>query len=237
MWDILPSLRLKKLVRKLISFKCVLCAANATQTDFFCEPCYLELPWVNQACVQCAQPVTGSSQCGACQKNPPPFDATFVACDYRFPMPELISRVKFQKQFVTGRILGELLCLQQHKYPVKPDLIIPMPLHVKRLRERQFNQALEIARPLANAWNIPIMPRVCQRIKPTLAQSSLNFQSRQSNIKGAFHTEMSFTHQHVAIVDDVLTTGSTVRELATTLKKAGAAKISVWCVARSLPHH
>jgi ComF family protein len=158
---------------------------------------------------------------------------------YQPPVTRLIRQLKFSHQLLYARILGELLAekIRSEWYQKKslPTVIIPIPLHPKRLQTRGFNQALEIARPIAKQLRIPIQTRGISRIKPTLAQATLSQDQRRNNISQAFALSHSVKHQNVAVVDDVVTTGSTLQEFCRLLKKNGAARIDVWCCARAAP--
>lgn len=115
------------------------------------------------------------------------------------------------------------------------NLIMPMPMHQNRLKERGFNQALEIAKLLSKTFAIKLDYTSCQRTKHTPPQASLNLKERIKNIKGAFSCQQNLQHLNIAIIDDVMTTGASLNELAKTLKQAGAAHVECWVMARTLP--
>lgn len=149
----------------------------------------------------------------------------------------MITQLKFHEKLTHAKLLGQLLTrkiIQHYKNTALPTLIIPIPLHKKRLQERGFNQALEIAKPISNALNIKIDKSSCIRKKYTTAQSSLNATDRKKNIINCFELLQPITATHVAILDDVVTTGETTREFAETLKNRGVEKIDIWCCARTL---
>jgi ComF family protein len=198
-----------------------------------------ELPVLKPGCLSCANVLSlenSHSFCGECLQKKPPFDITHGLFHYQPPIPKLILDLKFHHALTHARLFGELLAekIIQEWYQENafPTAIIPMPLHVSRLKERGFNQALEIARPIAKALNIPLTIHDVVRIRPTLPQATLSADSRKQNVKNAFLIKKSLENQHVAVVDDVITTGNTIREFCRALKKAGAGKISVWCCAR-----
>jgi ComF family protein len=177
----------------------------------------------------------GPMRCGRCLQKPTHFDTTI--CPYRFaePMDWLIRQLKFRARLPHIRVLGSLL--QQHLIDVgaeRPQLIIPVPLHHTRQRQRGFNQALEIARPLAKYFNTPIASALCERHQNTMPQSDLPAKKRAANVRNAFRLRKPCDVKHVAIVDDVMTTGATVNELAKVLKRNGIEKVQVWVVARVL---
>lgn len=216
---------------------CILCSAASHERNI-CSTCLKKLPILSQHCRQCAQILyrTEEALCGECLNDPPSFDRTFALFAYDPLISDLIITLKFKHDLTHARAFAELLldAIRNRWYlstPL-PDLIIPIPLHEKRLKERGFNQALEIARPLAYALNRRLDYTQTMRIKETAAQSNLQAAERKQNIKQAFHATANFTGLHVAVVDDVMTTGSTMREFCLILKQQGASQIDVWCCAR-----
>jgi ComF family protein len=178
--------------------------------------------------------------CGNCHKNPPLFNRTISVLRYQSPITQVIARLKFGKKLVYSELLAQLLCeklsstYQQIPFP---QAIIPIPLHARRLRERGYNQVIEIARSVSKTLKIPVLSTHCIKNRATLAQSTLVAKKRAKNIKNAFSIKKPIDSQYVAILDDVVTTGSTVRELSAVLLRAGVKKIDVWCCARtSLTH-
>lgn len=232
---------IKKITSWLLPYHCLLCGDEASeQQQDLCGACFHELPILSQACVRCAAPLFFSKNdgiCGDCLKDPPHFEVVHTLFFYQAPMTNLILQLKFNHALTHARLFGEWLTKKiQHTWYLDqplPDCIIPVPLHPKRLRERGFNQALEIARPIAKTLQLPLFSDTCQRIKYTEAQATLLSKRRKKNVRGAFHSETDFTGQHIALVDDVMTTGYTIRELSRVLKKQGARRIDVWCCART----
>jgi ComF family protein len=232
----------KKILAWLIPPVCLLCHQATRWGQDMCQGCRDELPILPQTCPRCAKTLTTPAGlkliCGACLKNPPPYDAAYALYSYEKPITKLIMELKFHERLVNARILGELMAdaIQHHWYPNKalPDLIIPMPLHTRRLQERGFNQALEIARPIAKYLNIPLDITSCIRHKYTAAQARQSADTRSQNMKNAFTVLGDFSGRHIALLDDVTTTGYSMYELAKTLKKAGAPRIDVWFCARTL---
>jgi len=238
-------MRIKHIVKKfyswLLPYHCIFCHHASTLELDLCEHCRKDLPILTHFCRYCARELYKTSSegvaCGECLKNPPPMDASFALFLYEDLVKNLILDLKFKHSLVNARLLGELLAqkIQQDWYNKSPlpDVIIPVPLHAKRIKERGFNQSLEIARPIAKRLQIPIENAACQRVKFILAQATLAAKERQVNIKNAFAVTKNLDSYHVAILDDVMTTGQTIIEMANTLKKAGAKKIDVWCCART----
>jgi ComF family protein len=175
--------------------------------------------------------------CGECLKNPPYYDKTIAMFRYQSPVDKLILGIKFHNQLLYAKLLGELFAehlLNFYTTNSFPQIIIPVPLHNKRLRERGFNQALELAKPIAKKIKIPIDTRHCHRIRATETQSLIPAKQRRNNMKNAFAIDKNFAVDYVAIIDDVMTTGDTVNELSKVLRKVGVTKIDIWCCARTL---
>lgn len=198
------------------------------------------MPILPHSCPQCAQILPATSletPCGQCLLNPPPFSATHACFAYEPPIIQLIIKLKFQHQLSYAQALGEMLIQALptwYAYKPLPDLIIPIPLHPRRLCERGFNQALEIAKPIAKTRGLTLDYQGVQRIKPTVAQSGLSAAERKRNIAHAFAVRRDYTGLTIAVIDDVITTGHTVRECCRVLKQSGAARIDVWCCARRI---
>lgn len=217
---------------------CLLCRASGEADRDLCTGCHIDLPRNCLACRRCALPLAAHPQatliCGQCQSHPPPFARTLAPFLYRSPLDFLIQDLKFHARLTTARLLGGLLseALERQGGPL-PECIIPVPLHPTRLRERGFNQALELARPVARRLDIPLLSDRVKRIRLTPAQSQLDLNARRENLRGAFFINRAIQARHVAIFDDVITTGSTVLELARVLRKAGVEEIEVWACART----
>lgn len=232
----------KKILQFLLPHTCFLCKFPSDRPQDLCSACLKSLPILPQSCPRCAKtlwnPKLSITICKTCRKKPPPFEALYALFSYESPITKLIMELKFHDRLVNAQILGELMAeaIQEqwyHKSPL-PDCILPVPLHPKRLRERGYNQALEIARPIAKALKLPIETQLCVRIKHTLAQAQLSRRKRRKNIKNAFAVHGQINNRHIAVLDDVITTGQTLNAICTTLRKAGARQIDVWCCARTL---
>ncbi len=174
--------------------------------------------------------------CPPCRRRKPPFARAYAAFEYGFPVNHLVVLMKFGSKLTAARVLGELLAehLVQCQAP-KPGMIIPVPLHGSRLRERGFNQAMELGREIAWQWRIPLEKKLVIRTRPTPPQTGLpNRAARNRNVRRAFALNGSVSNvEHVAILDDVVTSGATVTEVARLLKRAGVARIDVWCCCRA----
>lgn len=187
-------------------------------------------------CPQCALPLNRAEViCGVCLTRPPPYAQAWIPYQYAYPLDQLVTQFKFTRQLATGRVLGELLIdAAKITTPTRPELLIPMPLHRQRLRERGYNQALELIKPLAKQMQIEVDVRTLVRIKPTQAQSELDAKTRQRNVRDAFAVQRRrCLPEHIALFDDVVTTGATVREAALALRQAGVKRIDVWALARA----
>ena len=214
---------------------CVLCGMPGEGQVDLCRGCLDELPFNRQACRLCGAPLTADSVvCGHCPRRPPPMARSYIPFRYDAPLDHLLQQLKFHRALHLAPLLGALMAaeIRQRSAPL-PQCLLPVPLHPGRLRERGYNQALELARPLSRLLAIPIAPRLCRRERATIAQTSLQGAERRRNLRGAFVAEAMEMPRHVAIVDDVVTTGATVEELARTLRRAGVEEVEVWACARA----
>lgn len=217
----------------------MLCGFIVSSCIPLCNQCQNDLPRILHSCQKCGSPVLSSNikTCGQCLIISPTVDYTFSLFHYESPVDYLIAQLKFQQQLSYAAILGYLLKtylkseLQQGDLP---EVILPVPLHKKRLFKRGFNQSLEIARPVSKQLKIPIDYKFVRRIKPTTTQTKLNIDERKRNIKGCFKLNTVPAYRHVVLIDDVVTTGATTNELAQTLKNAGVDRVGVWSVARAI---
>lgn len=234
-----PGGLFRRLISTIYPPYCVLCAAPGFDDMDICPACYRNLPWIGSACVQCAIPIPENSdnrlKCGQCLQKPPAFDHSLSLFYYDKEAIRLIHQLKFKQKLVNSRLLGTMLAdaIQRHAVAL-PDCILPVPLHHKRLRQRGFNQSIELARTAAKKFNIPLDVQSVVRLRDTQAQSGLDKKQRRKNIRSAFEIVQPLDAHHVAIVDDVVTTQSTVNELARSLKRAGVKRVDVWSVARAV---
>lgn len=219
-------------MRTLPAQPCLLCGA-LSHDGVWCTACNHDLPRLTAAhCPICALPTVHGETCGHCLKKMPPFDHTVAAFTYDFPIDKLIGALKFNERLNLVNSLADALATQ---IEFRADCLVAMPLHPMRLRERGFNQSLLLARRIARSLNIPLLVNACQRTRNTTPQSTLPWKERDKNMRDAFSCSTDFEGKHVAIVDDVLTTGASVGELAKVLRHHGAKEISAWVVARTLP--
>ncbi len=233
---------LKHFINWVLPISCVLCGkVGIGSRPNICEPCSLELPTIPNPCGQCGLPLPTASLegslCGECLSHPPSYHL-HALWSYQFPINQLILQLKFQHKLIYARLLGQHManfsaCYYTTGVPL-PSILIPVPLHAKRLKERGFNQALEIAKPMSKRLNIPIHYTAVKRVKYTQAQMDLPLEERAQNIKAAFKVTTQELPTHVAVIDDVVTSGHTIATLCNELKKAGVKQIDVWCAARAI---
>ncbi len=222
----------------LLPPRCLLCGGPSVAICI-CEPCRTELPWPGSHCLQCALPLSSPVDkiCAACIQKRPPFTRTLCPLQYQFPADRLVQSFKFRRQLAAGRILSHLMCecVVAADQPF-PELLIPVPLHMLRLMKRGFNQAYELSSYAGKLLSIPLAASALRRARHTRAQSGLTRSHRRRNLRGAFSWHgPRLTGLHVALVDDVMTTGTTVGECARVLKKAGAKRIDIWVATRAIP--
>lgn len=216
---------------------CLICDECIESDEPLCSACETELPWLMEQCERCALPLPMDGLlCGQCQKQPPAFHQVVAPWTYSFPVDTLISRFKHQARWPLGHLLARLL---GHRFDnaelERPDCLLPVPMARKRLRERGFNQALMLARWLNHALDIPFNEHALLRPHETVAQQDLDAKTRKRNLLNAFALApgIQVAGQHLALVDDVLTTGATAHSLARLLINAGARQVDVYCLART----
>ncbi len=214
---------------RLPRWPCELCGAAAGPVGI-CAPCRAELPWIGSACVLCARPLDATGPCTGCRGAPVPWRRAIVPLAWRFPVDALIGRFKYGGALHYGALLGRLLA--DHCRTHRPNAIVPVPLHRSRLLERGFNQAQELARPVAARLGVPLLSGACRRTRATPPQAGLAAGPRYQNLAGAFTAGPVVRDLHVAMIDDVFTTGSTAAALGVALLEAGAASVEAWAVAR-----
>jgi len=240
-----PSLRHwpRALLRVLMPSLCALCGISCD--DVVCDACRAAYAGGRPArCAQCANPLHeaagGPGICGTCLRDPPAFDATVAAVDYAIPLDQLVLQLKFGARLALAPWFARQIrdaVLARPALPL-PDLLCPVPLGPARLVERGFNQALEIARPLAAALGVACHPALAQRTLDTEAQSGVSPDARARNVRDAFAVidPDLVEGRHVGLVDDVMTSGHTLGELAAAFKRSGAARVTNFVFARTPPH-
>ena len=230
-------------MRTVFLTACVLCDKTIKREIALCRACDNDLPRISHACKQCGIPLSLDSQaiCGQCIKTPSAVDYIISLFHYESPVDYMISELKFNQQLSFATIFGVLLYSKiksSTEIERLPDVLLPVPLYSKRLVKRGFNQSLEIAKIVAKNLNLEVNTSLIKRIRNTRAQMDLSAQERKRNIKGCFEINPVETvdkpaYKHIVIVDDVVTTGSTVNEIASLLKKMGVETVGVWSIARA----
>jgi ComF family protein len=226
-----------KLARRIANLafggSCYLCRGAAE--GVLCAQCDAELPRLGDAaCPRCALPSPAGALCGRCLARAPAYDGTVAALAYEFPADVLVQGLKFRGELALAPLLGRLLAARLPR-GARADFIVPVPLSAARLRSRGFNQAHEIARAVAAATGCRLAPLLAERSRDTPPQLDLPPEERARNVRGAFRCSQRLERAEIAVVDDVMTTGATLEELAATLKRAGAARVVNWVVARTAP--
>jgi ComF family protein len=225
------------LLAALLPPRCLLCAGAGMPGRDLCAGCLADLPRNTSCCARCALPLPNPAErCGVCLKREPPFAKAWAPFRYTHPLDLLEARFKFHRDLAAGRLLAELMveAARQQLDDRLPDCLLCVPLHRKRLRERGYNQALELAKPLASALQIPLDASALIRVRSTSAQTGLDARARRRNLHAAFALEADADlPAHVAIVDDVMTTGTTLRECARVLLRSGVERVDVWALARA----
>lgn len=225
-----------RLFHFLFPNNCILCDLETCE-QIICSDCFSSLPHHQNGCPQCGLTLCcdkESGLCGQCINHPPPFDRTFALFNYTSPISTMIAQLKFHNKLVIAKWFSHFFISYFEKNNIEmPSLILPVPLHTKRLKERGFNQSLLIAKHISKYFGIPIDIKSCKRNKNTQAQATLSAKKRKDNLKNAFTLSKPTDCNHVAIVDDVMTTGQTISEISALLKSNGVNKVDVWVCARA----
>lgn len=253
---LLSRARLRALLARaghaLLPGACVLCGGEARAGTQTCQECHAQIfGAARPRCALCANPLPaawhadgpaqGGARCGRCLARRPAFDATLAAADYAMPQDQLVLQLKFGGRLALAALFGRALADAVQAAPgfVRPAVLCPVPLGPQRLAERGFNQALEIARALGRRLDIAVQPRLAERVHDTVAQSLVQPSERRANIARAFAVpdRALVEGRHIGIVDDVMTSGQTLDELAAAFKRHGAARITCLVFARTPPHY
>jgi ComF family protein len=223
--------------KRLFSQDCQLCGARTAES--LCRDCGSELPFrIAQGCARCALETPGGKICGSCLSEPPAFDQTVAAFSYAFPLDRLLQSYKFNENLSLGATFAQGLVSAVRRHMAQsgqapPDRVVPLPLARRRLATRGFNQSALLAEICARELGITYVADGLLKVRDTPPQAGLDRKARLKNVRGAFDCTDSLPGLHIAIVDDVMTTGATLSEAARALKDAGAASISAWVVARA----
>ncbi len=230
---------------------CLLCRQPSHRAQLLCLGCERDLPWLQRHCHQCAEPLPSTeygvdsadeSLCGQCLKKPPAFDHTVAPLLYQFPVNNIIHRFKHNADINSTQLLCRLFIQQLGSHHARvdrlPQLLIPVPLHPRRLYQRGFNQSSELAHRLGQQLQISVNDLACHRVIDTPHQQGLTAKQRRQNLRLAFSVDHQQLRRegnidHIALIDDVMTTGSTAQILAQQFKRAGVEQIDIWCLART----
>lgn len=223
---------MRQLGRGLFVPRCLICGELGANGLDLCANCRETLPAQRHACSHCALPLAQPGACGQCQQHGPLLDHCHAAFVYAYPLDRLVPRLKFHRDLAAGRLLGELLLesIAAAQLPL-PQALVPVPLHAGRLRQRGYDQALELARPLARRLKLSLRADALQRSRATAAQSELDAGQRQRNVHQAFRA-CGPMPAHVVLIDDVMTTGATLQAAARALRQAGVQRVDAWVCAR-----
>ncbi|MCB2427640.1 ComF family protein [Methylophaga pinxianii] len=229
--------RLAELYSKLLPIPCFLCGEFSFQ-DALCKACTEELPWLGAHCRQCAMPLNVSGICGQCLQHPPPQQASLALFRYETPINHCIAAFKFHQQLVFTHLFAKLLVdkIEQRQQPL-PEVIIPIPLHSSRLRQRGYNQSAQLADNLAKRLGVTADKYSLIRQRNTSPQAGLSRKQRKRNLKQAFAVIKPLPYKRVALIDDVYTTGHTVAEASRCLQQNGVEEVEVWTIARAIRHY
>ena len=221
---------------------CLMCGErlpHGASASEFCPGCQAGLPQPAPArCPVCAvayrAPTPSLHHCESCLRHQPPFTRVHAVGPYAGTLQEAVQRFKYRGQLSLERPLGILLGETVLKGTTQhPDLVVPVPLHRNRLRDRGYNQALQLARQVGRQIKVPVAPDLLRRVRDTATQQGLDAAARKSNLRNAFAVARPLTGQRLLLVDDVLTTGTTARECAHVLLAAGASGVEVAVLARA----
>ena len=218
----------------LLPSHCLLCGARGQGALSLCPDCAAELPRNDACCARCALPLASpAALCGRCIRHLPPWDEVWAPFRYEWPLAQLEARFKFGGDLAAGRTLASLWIASPSPAD-RPQAIVPVPLHGARLRRRGYNQALELAIPLGKHFGVPLLRDALRRTRATDAQTELTAVQRRRNVRGAFVANLDGkAPRHVAVLDDVFTTGATLAECARVLKRAGVQRVDAWALARA----
>jgi ComF family protein len=224
----------RALCDRLLPQRCIVCAQPSASA--LCAPCRRELPWNLNACPRCARPMQTAALCAECARQPPPFDAAWSLFRYAPPIDWAILGLKYHADFRAGHWLAhEMATALALRGAPLPELLLAVPLHRGRVRRRGYNQALELARVLGRELGIPFAATAARRRRATEDQIGKSAAARRRNVRGAFAVDSARVRdRHIALIDDVMTTGATLAELARVCRAAGARAVEVWAAARAV---
>ena len=213
---------------------CPACLSAVSGTGL-CHNCLSSLASLGPSCRICLAPIEQPEKnvCVRCAAGVP-FDRVIALTRYMPPLSDLICRLKYRRQIYLAKVLGTLLAIHIKKHcRTLPELLVTVPLHKQRIRQRGFNQAVEIARTVVAQLDLKADYQCVEKTKATPLQTTLNARQRRRNLKGAFRLRYPVHAKSVVVLDDVMTTGTTVSEIASLLKANGVSRVEVWTLART----
>ena len=217
----------------LLPQDCLLCGAGSG-SELLCHACRQDLPKLaDPGCPVCAEASPGGAVCGACLKSAPRFDGTLAPFAYAFPVDKLVQALKYQHRLAVAKFLAAAMLAGPRP---TGDLMVALPLSTPRLRQRGFNQAAEMAKPLARALGVPLGLDGFSRRLDTAPQATLPWKERRRNVRHAFECDVDLAGRAVIVIDDVMTTGATLDAFAGALKDHGARRVTNWVAARARRH-
>ena len=234
---------IKFILNWIIPYRCVICKqfqhdnANFIEHEpIICKKCISIMPYLQTGCAQCNLPIKSGELCGKCLTNTIYFDITYSPYAYTFPIDKMIHQLKYAGKIDLIKPLASMMASHIQQYHDKanlPELLIAVPSHPSRLRQRGFNQSLELTKHISKLLKINYLKQAIVKTKSSPPQASLSLKKRHSAIRNSFKINHKITARHVAIIDDVMTTGATASELARTLKHNGVEYVEIWCLARA----
>ena len=224
--------------------RCRFCGADSLYREVFvagrasfdcgiCAACYRALPWNRPHCPRCALPQVHAAPCARCARRPPPFATVWAPLRLEAPVQQAVHALKYRAAFGDAAWLAALFAstLTRREAPL-PELLLPVPLHRGRLCRRGYNQSVELARALARRSGIAVASNGARRLRATADQIGTSAAARRRNVRGAFAVDAVVAGKHVALLDDVMTTGATLAELTRAALAAGALSVEAWAIAR-----
>lgn len=222
----------RRIASVVVPLRCSFCAADC-ETLPLCAACRAQLPWNRQACPRCALPQNHDNLCAHCLARAPPFVSAWAPLRLEMPVQQQIHALKYQAAFLHARLLGQLFAEALLARGVAlPDVVLPVPLHPARQRRRGYNQSVELARALRRTTGLRVEAGWAQRLRRTDDQIGMTAIARRRNVAKAFSVDPQVNGLRVALLDDVMTTGATLAELARTCLRAGAQQVEAWAIAR-----
>lgn len=220
-----------EVLASLLPRRCQFCGSHSAD-QAICTACAAELPWNYSACPRCARPQNHHGVCADCLAHPPAFGAAWAPFQLQAPVQQRIHAIKYRADFGSARLLARLMARAAPRPLPAQAVLIPVPLHRRRLWQRGYNQSLELARELHRELKLPLQPGWARRLRSTADQIGMDAAARRRNLRNAFAVDARVAGRCVILLDDVMTTGATLHELARACRRAGASEVWAWALAR-----